>query len=302
MSVDYREDIPESAARAAHNGTSFVPERRAQQERDSYHQTLTVDLESLTKLADTPEEIDLLAAEFQRYREGYKRKVLAWLHSRSRIVSTMIAGPANFPVRQMEKRGDVAHKRLQDLLAFRKRALKAIRRKLTPESRPIMSGDSDAAQRLEQQISEAEARQKLMKDVNAAHRRFLKDPASFEGSDLPADMVALIRRYEPNYSWEPHPFAPYQLTNNNANIRRMKQRLSKIKTAQAKPDTVRENGGITIEDSPSDNRVRLFFPGKPGEDVRTTLKKHGFRWAPSLGCWQAYRNSRSLAFAGEFAG
>lgn len=46
----------------------------------------------------------------------------------------------------------------------------------------------------------------------------------------------------------------------------------------------------------------VFFPTKPDEAVRGRLKSHGFRWAPSIGAWQAYRNVRALAFAKEAAG
>ena len=32
------------------------------------------------------------------------------------------------------------------------------------------------------------------------------------------------------------------------------------------------------------------------------LKGAGFRWTPSLGCWQAYRNHRALSVAKAIAG
>jgi hypothetical protein len=34
--------------------------------------------------------------------------------------------------------------------------------------------------------------------------------------------------------------------------------------------------------------------------VRTKLRTHGFRWAPTLGAWQAYRNHNTLQLAGSF--
>jgi hypothetical protein len=32
------------------------------------------------------------------------------------------------------------------------------------------------------------------------------------------------------------------------------------------------------------------------------LKAAGFRWTPTLGCWQAYRNHNALTVAREIAG
>jgi hypothetical protein len=67
-----------------------------------------------------------------------------------------------------------------------------------------------------------------------------------------------------------------------------------VQKRQAQADVIKEVRGIKIEISPSENRVRLFFKGKPPETTRTKLKSRGFRWAPSQGCWSAYYNSSSL--------
>lgn len=45
-------------------------------------------------------------------------------------------------------------------------------------------------------------------------------------------------------------------------------------------------------------RLAIVLP----DTVRDRLKRSGFRWTPSLGCWQAYRNDRSIRLAQEFAG
>ena len=96
-------------------------------------------------------------------------------------------------------------------------------------------------------------------------------------------------------------FADYEIKNNNANIRRLKGRLAAISTAKATPETVTEGAnGIRVEDCPADNRVRIYFPGKPDAATRGGLKAHGFRWTPSLECWQAYRNHSGLTHAATF--
>ncbi len=309
-------DIPLSVGIDAHRGSSFVPERRGEQERWGYAEGMANDYAALAVYADTDEKRALLDEEFTRYREGYRARTLAHLRSQSRCMSTMITGGSNFPVRRNQKRLDVAHNRLTDLLGFRERALEAIKKKLRPELRPIMSGDADATDRLQAKITQAEEVQARMKVANKLVRQFVKsstrESVTFKHENgCVACTLALQaegfteqqarRLLTPDFAGRVG-FPSYELTNNNANIRRMKERLESVSKAKEEEETEIEGENARIEDSPADNRVRLFFPGKPSADVRTKLKSSGFRWTPSLGCWQAYRNYRTLNTAKEVAG
>lgn len=298
----FKVDISASLAQSAYNGTSFSPERRGESTRNEYAETMAQDWQELSVLAADHGTSDLLPAEFERYRAGYRKRYTAYLASSSRCVSWMIAGPSNFPARRMNKRADIAHKRLEDFLDFRQRALAAIRRTLTPSLQPIMAGDSDAVERLTAKIEEAERFQEGMKVVNAAHKAFLKNPVSLDALDMPESTKQRIRNYKPAYSWEPHPHAPFELTNNSANIRRIKERLEQISRNKTKEAVTVEGAAARIEDCPADNRVRLFFPGKPDADVRQRLKQGGFRWSPTIGCWQAYRHNHTIDLAKKEAG
>lgn len=301
--MNFAADIPADLARAAHAGTSFVPEKRGQQEQAEYAATLAADYADLLKICDTDEKRAKLEEEFARYRAGLRRHFVAHLVARSRCMSSMITGPSNFPTRQNEKRNATERRRLNDLLEYRPRALAAIRRALQPELQPIMTGDADAADRLEAKIAKAEALQALMVASNAAIRKHKGDEA--------AQIAALValghteerarRLLQPDFC-NRIGFADYELSNNSANIRRMKGRAKVVEHNQAKPDTKLQGEHARIEDCPSENRVRLFFPGKPAAEVRDKLKSSGFRWAPSIGCWQAYRNSRTHEVAKAVAG
>jgi hypothetical protein len=88
-------------------------------------------------------------------------------------------------------------------------------------------------------------------------------------------------------------FEPWQLSNNSANIHRLKMRLTNLTAAKAKPTTEREAAGVRIVEDTEAMRLRLFFPGKPAPAVIAELKASGFRWAPSEGAWQANLHNRS---------
>ncbi len=298
-------DIARDLAVRAHTGTSFDPDKRGDMEVNEYASTLATDYETLSDHAPTGEKRAVLDAEFARYREGYKTRTLAYLHSKARCLSPMITGPSNFPVRRNQKRNEVVRRRLGELVEFRQRALEAIRKALHPEWRPIIAGDDDALDRLRKKIADREKRVAVMKAANAAVRRNAKNGREAQIAAILAVDPMLTPEtaadlLEPDYMGRVG-FAGFLFQNNGAEIRRLRARLAALERDKAAPETILEgDNAVRLEDSPGDNRVRLFFPGKPDSSVRTRLKSNGFRWAPSLGCWQAYRNPRSLELAKHF--
>lgn len=151
----------------------------------------------------------------------------------------------------------------------------------------------------------AERLQEAMREANKIVRKAPKDKPTEEKIEaivaLGLSETTAKELFQPDYMGRVG-FASFELSNNNANIRRMKTRLETVTEAKQAKETTIDGENARLEDCPSDNRVRLFFPGKPDADIRQRLKKNGFRWAPSLGCWQAYRNYHTLELAKEFAG
>ncbi|MDB6078808.1 MAG: hypothetical protein JWO82_2555 [Akkermansiaceae bacterium] len=302
---DFSADIPLELAIRAHAGTSHSPERRGESEVSCYAQTLAADLAEFTALVEKHSTTEQLAELFPKYRDAFRRSTLEHLSAKSRCISTLITGGSNFPVRRAEKANSTEHRRLGELLncrtLWRKRILKAI---VPNTDGPIMSGDADAVERLKAEIEKAEAKQTKMKAVNAAIRKNSKAGAAaqlaalkdFGISEAHATLIL-----EPN-CFGRSGFESFELTNNNANIRRLKDRLVTVERAHSTPATEQEGTKARLEDCPAENRVRLFYPGKPDADTRATLKSSGFRWAPSIGCWQAYRNNRTLPMARHLAG
>lgn len=297
-------DISTDLARSAYDGVSMNPERRAETCRNDYAETLAADYAELLQQAQRGQTVDKLPAEFAQYRAGYRKRYQAYLHSSSRCVSWFIAGPSNFPAARMNKRADIAHQRLNDMLEFRGRALAAIKRTLRPDLAPIYASDSNALERLQEKITQAETLQARMKTTNATIRKHAKAGQQAQIAallELGYQLNTAAGLLQPDFCGRIG-FADYELTNNGANIRRMKARVEQITQLQATPAAEVQGQHARVEDAPQDNRVRLYFPGKPESSVRDDLKRNGFRWTPSLGCWQAYRNSSSMATAKRVAG
>lgn len=301
----YRLAVPRELMARAYTGTSFDPEGRARRTVAGFDAELQEDIAYLTAQARAGGTQHALDEELARYVAGFRRRVIALLHSESRCVSSFIAGPANFPVQRMQKRVHIAHQRLNDLADFRHRAKKAALRVLRPDLRPIMAGDADAIERLELEISKAERAQAQMKAANAAIRKTAKAGADHQVAalmELGYTEHQACKLLKPDFAGRLG-FPDYSLSNNNANIRRMKQRLDALRVAKATPATEHAGAnGVRLEDDPPANRVRLYFPGKPDQATRDMLKRNGFRWAPTLSAWQGYRNAGTLQTARDLAG
>jgi hypothetical protein len=166
----------------------------------------------------------------------------------------------------------------------------------------ISSDDPEALAKLQRKIDDAQACQEMMKKVNAAWRKVKKpkpdDNEAWECigqlvSDITVNQLLAIRK-EMAQPWHHYdqPFPPYTLSNNNANIRRMKLRIEELKREgqQAESSEV-DHGVCTVVENVEINRVQLVFDGKPEEEVRKLLKQHGFRWARSEGAWQRQLNN-----------
>lgn len=89
-------------------------------------------------------------------------------------------------------------------------------------------------------------------------------------------------------------FAAYQLSNNNAEIRRLTARIKSLEEAQAAPAAESEqHEGFRVVENTEAMRLQIIFEDKPDADTRALLKPEGFRWAPSQGAWQRQLNENA---------
>ncbi len=84
------------------------------------------------------------------------------------------------------------------------------------------------------------------------------------------------------------------LSNLGANIRRVKQQIEEHEADDAREERPgRHIGDVEVRDNLEHMKVELWFPSKPDEATRTLIKRHGFRWIRSVGCWSRGINSQT---------
>ena len=92
-------------------------------------------------------------------------------------------------------------------------------------------------------------------------------------------------------------YRAFQLSNNNANIKRIADRIELLKKAKTRVSAEIVINGIRARQNVEANRVQLFFPDKPDDAMRAKLKSSGFRWAPSEGAWQRQLTNNAISVA-----
>lgn len=122
----------------------------------------------------------------------------------------------------------------------------------------ISADDPMAIEKLTAKLDDLQRLQEKMKDTNKACR----------------------------HAGEPAHYPGWALQNNNANIRRIKDRIEELKNKAEQEAETWTGEGWTAETDTDDNRIRVYFDSKPDEATRTILKGYGFRWSPKAGAWQ----------------
>ena len=160
------------------------------------------------------------------------------------------------------------------------------------DNRVISSDDPNAIQKLQDKLEMCEKSQKYMKEVNAYYRKN-GTCEGFPGMEA-ARAARLDESVRQAYSWDKQPFPSYALTNNNAEIRRLKQRIEKLTVNQEVGFVGWTFDGGEVVANSEENRLQILFDEKPDEQKRSALKGNGFKWSPSQGAWQRQLNDNAI--------
>jgi hypothetical protein len=162
----------------------------------------------------------------------------------------------------------------------------------------ISSDDPTAIAQLKRKIDGAKQTQENMKAVNKIAKSKKK---GYTIEEKVNDIMGLGYSRHDAIGYMKEDYAgrvgcpSYLLTNNNANIRRMEQRIKELESQKNDVTKKMTIKGVKVVDDVQDNRLRVFFDDKPDATVRSKLKSSGFRWSPSVGAWQSYRGDKYMA-------
>lgn len=163
----------------------------------------------------------------------------------------------------------------------------------------ISSDDPQAITKLKDKLASLESSQEFMKGANKFVRSgnkeaFLKLPHATEEIWKEITTPDYLNRKG---------FPPYSLSKNNSNIRRVKERIKRLESMEQLGTYEKTINSVRVVVNVEANRVQLFFPEIPPENIRKRLRDRGFRFSRSEGnAWQQFISRSAVDHAYMVAG
>mgnify|MGYP000834816037 FL=1 len=275
--------INESSARTAHNMMSMrdYPEGST---TAGYRSEVDKAYDIADKVAEKkPEE----AERAYRLAERYSKKMAEYYNKESSIgmmcPSVMISGAGNFPVKKKERQL-AAWERNHEFYQYVQGILAKIENILYGRE-IIKSDDERAIEKLEEKLEDMKKLQEDMKAANKALRLKDKEAGNDQLREMGYSEESIEELRKPDYLGRVG-YPNFQLSNNNANIHRVEERLKRLKAVKERGSSEQEYKTFKVVENTEAMRYQIIFDGKPDAEIRTLLKSNGFKWAPSQGAWQ----------------
>ena len=285
--------INEAMAKSANDANSMSDYREGSA-TDNYRDYVDRVYEIVDKIArERPRLLEKAKYMADRYSRKLAEYFNAYYRNEASCPSYLISGGANFPVKKKNKQNNRRETLLEQWRYLGNYAQRI--RNLLTMPRPILSGDEDAIEMLEEKLADLKDLQEKMKAANRAIRMKDTEKGDEALGDLGFSSEQIKELRKPD-SLGRVGFPDYELTNNNANIHRLETRLEELKKTKAAGTTETECEFCRIVENTDLMRIQLIFDGKPDLEVRDILKANGFHWAPSQNAWQ-----RQLTSNGKYA-
>lgn len=208
----------------------------------------------------------------------------------ARCPSIMIAGESNFPVGKKQKQIAAWDRNYAEF----KEIEKIIDRIKGTGTGGIMSDDKNTIEKLRAKLASLERYHEKMKAVNAFYRKHktLEGCPALTPDEIEEAKIEMAK----DWHFEDKPFPTWELSNNSANMRRIKGRIADLEREAARAaeasekDEPEQGDGYILKENHEIGRIQFVFDGKPDEVTRALLKSYGFKWAPSQSAWQRMLN------------
>lgn len=275
--------INESSARTAHNMMSMRDYSEGSTTA-GYRSEVDKAYDIADKVAEKkPEE----AERAYRMAERYSKKMAEYYNKESSIgmmcPSVMISGAGNFPVKKKERQV-AAWERNREFYQYVQGILAKIENILYGRE-IIKSDDERAIEKLEEKLEDMKKLQEDMKAANKALRLKDKEAGNDQLREMGYSEESIEELRKPDYLGKGG-YPNFQLSNNNANIHRVEERLKRLKAVKERGGSEQEYKTFKVVENTEAMRYQIIFDGKPDAEIRTLLKSNGFKWAPSQGAWQ----------------
>lgn len=275
--------INESSARTAHNMMSMRDYSEGSTTA-GYRSEVDKAYDIADKVAEKkPEE----AERVYRLAERYSKKMAEYYNKESSIgmmcPSVMISGAGNFPVKKKERQV-AAWERNHEFYQYVQGILAKIENILYGRE-IIKSDDERAIEKLEEKLEDMKKLQEDMKAANKALRLKDKEAGNDQLREMGYSEESIEELRKPDYLGRVG-YPNFQLSNNNANIHRVEERLKRLKAVKERGSSEQEYKTFKVVENTEAMRYQIIFDGKPDAEIRTLLKSNGFKWAPSQGAWQ----------------
>lgn len=276
-------EINEQSARTAHEMMSMQEYKEGSKTRE--YRSL---VDNAYDLAGQIEEKRPLQSErAYKLAERYSRKMAEYFNKDSaigcRCPSVLISGAGNFPVKKKEKQVQAWENNYQFYQETQKLISKI--KSILYGKDIIKSGDSDAVERLEEKLAGLKEDQERMKVANKFIRLKNVEKGNEGLTNMGYSEKEIKELREPDFCGRVG-YPPYMLQNNNANIHRVEGRLRELKVAKERGSREEKNRYFRVVENTEIMRLQIFFDEKPVQDIRSILKKNGFKWSSKNGCWQ----------------
>ena len=252
---------------------SFSPDERVKSFLDDFEICQAKIIEYAKGKGCNSEQVEKIVKKMDKLANEY-------LTSQIRCISSMITGSARFPVAKAENANKRAYEKGQAYDYFLRNYMKIIDRWTRPKET-----QTDKKALWIEKIERLKKRQVAMKEANKIIRDEKLDEDRVKTlTEVLGLKEELAKALLVGDFLGRKGFAPYKLSLNLAEIKRLEEQVKTIDRLADKLEGFDFEGG-KVEFDAEDIRWNIFFDCKPDDETRAKLKKNGFKWSPTRTAW-----------------